>query len=251
MVGDRNLLSSQTDCVTNDSYGGAKAAVLPQTGHRRIGYVRPKQRICYLCERERGVRDALDRTVFSLVDTIEIGISSEGAFQDFDSRIKQLLHSQMPCVRRKRHPARHDLRFKKHGCRVPDDISVISFDDIPMCEMLNPLLKMVNTFKEEPGRMTVESRADGSSGARRRIRCPPRDFLAPQSPSGWSPGSASMPGERAFQVNRPFRSQLDYGNTERRGPAAIADSRLFVVTPFPQGRSPPGLRLPPTPAGHG
>ena len=46
--------------------------------------------------------------------------------------------------------------LKKHGYRVPDDVSVIGFDDIPMCEMLDPPLTTVHAFKEELGIIAVE-----------------------------------------------------------------------------------------------
>lgn len=46
--------------------------------------------------------------------------------------------------------------LKKHGYRVPDDISVIGFDDIPMYEMLDPPLTTVHAFKEELGSVAME-----------------------------------------------------------------------------------------------
>ena len=46
--------------------------------------------------------------------------------------------------------------LKKHGYRVPDDVSVVGFDDIPMCEMLDPPLSTVRSFKEELGAVAVE-----------------------------------------------------------------------------------------------
>ena len=159
VVVDSSLLANRADCVTNDCYGGAKAAAeyLLQTGHRHIGYVRAKQRIRNLCERERGIQDALDRAGMSLAATIEVDVSSEGAFQDFDAWIKQqpLLPDALF--------AENDILaaavirvLKKHGYRVPDDVSVIGFDDIPMCEMLDPPLTTVHAFKDELGMVAVE-----------------------------------------------------------------------------------------------
>ena len=46
--------------------------------------------------------------------------------------------------------------LKKHGRHVPDDVSVIGFDDIPMCEMLDPPLTTVHAFKEELGMVAMD-----------------------------------------------------------------------------------------------
>lgn len=159
VVVDSAELSSRVDCVINDCFGGAKAAAefLIETGHRRIGYVKAKQRIRNLDERERGVHTALLRANLPLAATIEVDISSEGAFQDFDAWIKgqpplpDALFAENDVL------AAAVIRvLKKHGYRIPDDVSVIGFDDIPMCEMLDPPLTTVHAFKEELGIVAVE-----------------------------------------------------------------------------------------------
>ena len=159
VVVDSSLLSNRADCVTNDCFGGAKAAAeyLLQTGHRQIGYVKAKQRIRNLDERELGVRSALERSGLQIADTIEVDVSSEGAFQDFDAWIKgdpplpEALFAENDIL------AAAVIRvLKKHGYRVPDDISVIGFDDIPMCEMLDPPLTTIHAFKEELGTVAVD-----------------------------------------------------------------------------------------------
>ena len=41
------------------------------------------------------------------------------------------------------------------GIRVPQDISVMGFDDIPVCEMVEPTITTVHSFKETLGREAV------------------------------------------------------------------------------------------------
>ena len=92
VVVDSSLLANRADCVTNDCYGGAKAAAeyLLQTGHRHIGYVRAKQRIRNLCERERGIQGRTGpRRECLWPPPLKWTSLPEGAFQDFDARIKQ------------------------------------------------------------------------------------------------------------------------------------------------------------------
>ena len=159
VVVDSAALANRADCVINDCFGGARAAaeLLLRTGHRRIGYVKAKQRIRNLDERERGVRAALDQAGLPLAATIEVDISSEGAFQDFDAWFKSgpplpdALFADNDVI------AAAAIRvLKKHGRHVPDDVSVIGFDDIPMCEMLDPPLTTVHAFKEELGMVAMD-----------------------------------------------------------------------------------------------
>ena len=159
VVVDSAALANRVDCVINDCFGGARAAaeLLLRTGHRRIGYVKAKQRIRNLDERERGVRAALDQAGLPLAATIEVDISSEGAFQDFDAWFKSgpplpdALFADNDVI------ATAAIRvLKKHGRHVPDDVSVIGFDDIPMCEMLDPPLTTVHAFKEELGVVAMD-----------------------------------------------------------------------------------------------
>lgn len=159
VVVDSAELSNRADCVINDCFGGAKSAaeLLIRTGHTRIGYVKAKQRIRNLDERERGVHAALTQADLSLSAVIEVDISSEGAFQDFDTWIKGNPDLPDGLFAENDILAAAVIRsLKKHGYRVPDDVSVIGFDDIPMCEMLDPPLTTVHAFKEELGSVAVE-----------------------------------------------------------------------------------------------
>lgn len=159
VVVDSPLLRHRADCVTNDCYGGAQSAIeyLLQLGHRRIGYVKAKQRIYNLDERERGARAALKQASLSPEQIIEVDISSEGAFQDFDAWLKTEPALPEALLAENDIMAAAVIRaLKKHHIRVPDDISVIGFDDIPMCEMLDPPLTTIHAFKEELGMIAVE-----------------------------------------------------------------------------------------------
>lgn len=159
VVVDSFLLDNRVDCVGNDSFGGAKSAAeyLIQTGHRHIGYVRAKQRIRNLMDRQNGVQAALDRAGLSLDVLVDVDVSSEGAFQDFNAWIKG--HPSLPDAIF----AENDILaaavirvLKKHGYQVPGDVSVVGFDDIPVCEMLDPPLSTVHSFKNELGIVAVE-----------------------------------------------------------------------------------------------
>ena len=159
VVVDNFHLAGRVDCVGVDGYGGAMSAgeYLLRTGHKKIGYVRVRSRLRVFAERERGIRAALQEAGKELCAVVDVDISSEGAFQAFDAWIKQKPNLPDALFAENDIIAAAVIRvLKKHGYRVPDDVSVVGFDDIPMCEMLDPPLSTVHVFKEELGITAME-----------------------------------------------------------------------------------------------
>lgn len=159
VVVDSFALAGRVDSIGNDSYGGARMAVeyLLSNGCKRIGYVKGKQRIPNFRDRELGVQMALQDAGLPLAAQIPVDVSAEGAFVDFDAWLEQ------------GHPVPDGLYIendiiaaavirvlKQHGYRVPEDVSVMGFDDIPMCEMLEPPLSTVRLAKEDLGTVAMD-----------------------------------------------------------------------------------------------
>jgi LacI family transcriptional regulator len=46
--------------------------------------------------------------------------------------------------------------FKETGIRVPEDVSIIGFDNLPMCEMLDPPLTTMRVSKQQIGETAME-----------------------------------------------------------------------------------------------
>lgn len=154
VVVDSFLLQDRVDCIGNDSFGGSKQAAvhLLKAGCHRLGYVRAKQRILNLQQREQGVLAALTEAGKDAPVYIDVDISSEGAFRDFDSWLTS--HPELPdalFVENDILAASVIRALKLHGHSIPEDISVIGFDNIPMCEMLDPPLTTVHLCKQELG----------------------------------------------------------------------------------------------------
>lgn len=159
VVVDNFLLCSLADCVGNDGYTGAKQAIgyLLERGLRRIGYLRSRQRILNFDEREAGIRAALREAGLELCDVVDLRISSEGAFADFSKWLDQgqplpdALFAENDVV------AAAALRaLKSRGIAVPDRVSVIGFDDIPICKMTDPPITTIGAFKEQLGTVAVQ-----------------------------------------------------------------------------------------------
>ena len=65
------------------------------------------------------------------------------------------------------------------GRKIPDDVAIIGFDDIPAAQLVSPALTTVAQFQEQLGRRAAEraNRPAGASGCSRRQSCPHRESL--------------------------------------------------------------------------
>ena len=159
VIVDNLILAGRVDSVGNDSYGGARMAVrhLIDRGCRRIGYVKAKQRIPNMQDRERGVTAALKEAGLPPAVQIPVDISAEGALADFENWLQQEQPVPDGLFVDNDILAASVLRaLKRHNYRIPEDVSVIGFDDIPMCEMLEPPLSTVRLAKQELGSVAIE-----------------------------------------------------------------------------------------------
>lgn len=159
VIVDNLILAGRVDCVGNDSFGGARSAVrhLIDRGCRRIGYVKAKQRIPNMQDRERGVMAALEEAGLPAAVQIPVDISAEGALADFENWLKQEQPVPDGLFVDNDILAASVLRaLKRHNYRIPEDVSVIGLDDIPMCEMLEPPLSTVRLAKQELGSVAME-----------------------------------------------------------------------------------------------
>ena len=158
---DNFIFSAYVDCVGNDNLYGAKSAMsyLIDQGHRRFGYLRAKQRITNFEDRENGVRMALSEHLGTTdpLEIINVDIAADKAYQDIchwlDTKqdLPDALFAENDVV-----AAAAIRAFNTRGIRVPDDISVMGFDDIPVCEMVEPTITTVHSFKEKLGIEAVE-----------------------------------------------------------------------------------------------
>lgn len=161
MVDNRTDLTD-IDCVFTDNQGGAYKAVsyLLEKGHPDVGYLRSTSRIDSFDARELGVQKARQEHRSDSpppLQCIDVGISSEQAFYDMSawlSRGGTPLSAYFAdndiiaasCIR----------ALKAAGYRVPEDVSVIGFDDMPICTMVDPPLTTMHISKEMIGRLSVD-----------------------------------------------------------------------------------------------
>ncbi|TAH68622.1 MAG: LacI family transcriptional regulator [Anaerolineaceae bacterium] len=133
-------------------------------GHREIGYLRGSFRIKAFSERALGYRTALHNAEIPVKSEYRITLPTtvDGAY----TKMLQYLTSNnaiLPTA----YFADNDLiamgairALQKMGYRIPDDISIIGFDDLPFSEIASPPLTTVRVPKQEMGRLAVRKLID-------------------------------------------------------------------------------------------
>ncbi|MFE6996990.1 LacI family DNA-binding transcriptional regulator [Microbacterium sp. NPDC057659] len=167
---------------------GARAATehLISLGHRRIGHLRGRTDLVSAQQREQGYREALEAAGIPY----DPALVADGGYRAADSTdgAHQLLDGES---RPTAVFAANDLSAielirvaRERGLRVPDDLSVIGFDDIPEAAAHVPQLTTVRQPLSEMGAAAVQlllRLLDG--GEREHIRMPavlvPRESTAP------------------------------------------------------------------------
>jgi len=154
------LLNSRSDgawfdSITIDNHGGAYAMVrhLLDLGHRRIALVNGPAGNFDAAERRRGYRDALRQAQGSWSAELEFeGDFSEEAGYLAGTRILELAPRPTAVFAANDGMAIGVLSaFTDAGVRVPDDISLAGFDDIPISRFTAPALSSVRVPIAELG----------------------------------------------------------------------------------------------------
>ncbi len=149
------------DFVTINNVQGAFAATayLGGAGHREIGYLTSRVRTVNFSERHEGYNKALKKLGLTKKAeyTLRLSPALDSAYFDMlaylDSGIK------LPTA----FFADNDIlaagairALKERDYHIPGDISVVGFDDIPLCRLLSPELTTVSVPKKRLGVLAVE-----------------------------------------------------------------------------------------------
>ncbi len=144
-------------CVNN--YKGAMIAVehLISLGHEKICFINGPKVLSSSADRLQGYRDAMNNNGLEVKEEyIRTGANN------IDSGtviMKQLLEEVEPTAV---FVAGDFMAFgvmnviQEKGLKIPDDISVVGFDDIAMAKVMNPPLTTINQATHDKGRKGVE-----------------------------------------------------------------------------------------------
>lgn len=157
---DNSMEGVACDCVLMDNVLGAFQAasfLIKHTG-KQPGYLHSFYPISNFNEREEGFYKAIHTHGLSSSGSIvhQLPPSVDGACTD----MLELLKKGVPIA--SAYFADNDWiaigaikAFKKIGYRIPEDVSVIGFDDVPFCTVIEPSLTTIHVHKRSMGETAV------------------------------------------------------------------------------------------------
>lgn len=158
---DQDMDEHEADRILINHRAGARAAVqyLTELGHRRIGHIAGPRRAGF--ERFRGYLEALHQAG---IEPNPDWISEHGDFTlEHGYKAMKSLLELSPSRRPTAVFAVNDMEavgalraIEEAGLRVPDDISLVGYDDIVWASLLKPALTTCRQPVEAIGRMTTQ-----------------------------------------------------------------------------------------------
>ena len=127
-------------------------------GHKKIGYLRGSFRIKAFRSRAVGYQVALNKANLPLDKkyTFTLSTNMDGAYKDMLELLKK--KPELPTA----FFADNDMialgamkALTESGIRIPEDVSIIGFDDLPYSEISSPRLTTIHVSKQEMGQEAV------------------------------------------------------------------------------------------------
>ncbi len=159
---DSYFLNVNANYITIDNINGVYKATrhLLENGHRQIGYLKSSILIQNFKERYEGYMKALSKEgiVPDALYSVPLRPSMDGAYEDMLRYLSQ--NAQLPTA----FVADNDIiafgamkALKEKNIRIPEDVSIVGFDDMPFCTMIEPKLTTINVDKNALGQLAVEN----------------------------------------------------------------------------------------------
>lgn len=154
-----NEIALDTIVINNKQAAGCATKYLIEYGHTNIGYLHSACHINNFSERKDGYHRELRRNGLAIPAEHEYKLTPtvDGAYSD----MKEILSHdpQMPTA----FFADNDIialsamrALKEKGYRIPEDISIIGIDDMPMCSLMDPPLTTMHVPKHQMGVQAVK-----------------------------------------------------------------------------------------------
>ncbi len=179
---DRYLPGIQVPSIITDNYTGALQAVehMISKGHRKIGCIQGLNGISLNTDRVNGYKDALMNHNIRIEENLIAG-NDFGEQNGYDQTMKLLSLRDRPTAIL----ALSNLislgimrALSENGLAIPDDISLVAFDDQPYSAYLASPMTTVDQPKEEIGKRAVntllDSIHDGDTKRQTNIMLKPR-----------------------------------------------------------------------------
>jgi LacI family transcriptional regulator len=175
---DRVVGGFGADTVRSDDYRGAKLLVdhLASLGHRRVALVNGHSRTSVAMDRAAGFKNAV---VHSGLDLDERLISwGPWVIEDAERRVNELVESGAEfsaIIAGNLYMAIGTLRaLRRQGLRVPEDVALVSFNDLELAAEINPFLTVLSQPIYSLGRIAMGLLLDRING---KYSGEPRDVV--------------------------------------------------------------------------
>lgn len=157
---DRRLVKVKVDTVVIDNVQGAYEATkhLLRLGHHRIGFIRGRPSLSTSRERLQGYQQALADHGFEPDSTLErAGDGRQESGRQLTKEVLDLARRPTALLVANGLLTLGALEaIQEEGLRMPDDIAIIGYDDMPWARALNPPLTTVRQPGYELGRRAME-----------------------------------------------------------------------------------------------
>jgi GntR family transcriptional regulator, arabinose operon transcriptional repressor len=197
---DQRLHELEVPTVEENYYDGGYLAGkhLAELGHRRVAFLGPLN-LQVIGERLNGFRDAMLDAGVLFDRSLVVDLGGESVTDWMNERLEQVEDFLLPMLEKPNRPTAvfdgsGDIApfiyraAQRAGLRIPDDLSVVSFDESPICSFLQPSLARVKHQWEEIGQAALELLLKQMTPADRRksrLDCEHRVI-----PVGWEAGES-------------------------------------------------------------
>lgn len=191
--------------VVVDNYGGAMQAMeyLLECGYRRIGFINGVPEIQASQQRLRAYRDVLQsRGIRAPKKWMEVGwFLPEGGYQAMTRLLRVSPRLEAVFVACDWMALGAMRAIHEQGLRIPEDIAVVGFDDVPLAAQTNPPLTTVRQPMAEMGRAGVRLLAQiirKEEVPQEKVVLPAELVVRSTTPGKGSPGHSCVQlGQRA------------------------------------------------------
>ena len=185
VVTGRTLRAPGLYALKFDNLEGARLATqhLLQLGHRHIGFITGDPEHPDSLERLQGYRLALEKAGVAY-DPQRV---APGEYHEISGvlAVDRLLQNRQPLSAI--FAANDQMAFgavlglRRHGLRVPDDVSLVGFDDLPTAQYASPPLTTIHQPSYELGRIAAVSMLQLLAGEKPQTELPPPRLVARES----------------------------------------------------------------------
>lgn len=167
IVLDNDFNAFDTVVINNQQGAYEATSYLHDMGHAEIGHLKCSVPINNFNERRLGYLKALESFGASgdVKFTFEIGSEYETAYSDMLGALKA--QRRIPSA----FFADNDIialgamkAMQQYGIRIPEDVSVVGFDDLPLCKIAEPSLSTVRVNKKRLGSIAMNRLMDKIRG---------------------------------------------------------------------------------------